>query len=308
VTHPGGRHSGFEDAASYDGVSEAFDRFSERFSTPLARRLLDAAQVGPKDRVLDVGTGTGVVALLAAARIAPEARVVGIDISEEMLATARAKAARLPEADRIELRRVDVQALDLPDASFDVVVSLFAIQHLPDPATAFRQMHRVLRPGGRLAVAMGSGPPLLSAAAVVRAAERVGETWRRWRGIELTAPRFLDERVRRRLPGTDTYHATHHAGSVDLPGLVRAAGFTDVRTFWEGHATVLRSPDEFWDIQRTYSTLVRERLAHAPADEVRDLRDEVLRAGRRVLSRGGRLTYRHAALFVAARRASPSHG
>jgi hypothetical protein len=89
---------------------------------------------------------------------------------------------------------------------------------------------------------------------------------------------------------------------VDLPGLVRAAGFTDVRSFWEGHEAVLASPEEFWDLQRTYSTLVRERLAQAPTDEVRSLRDEVLQAGRRVQSRGGRLVYRHAALFVTARR------
>ena len=308
MTHPAARHSGFEDAASYDGVSEAFDRFSERFSTPLARRLVDAAQVGPADRVLDVGTGTGVVALLAAARIAPEARVVGIDISEEMLATARAKAARLPQADRIELRRVDVQTLDVPDASFDVVLSLFAIQHLPDPAAAFAQMHRVLRPGGRLAVALGSGPPLLSAAALRRAVERTFEAWRRWRGRELTAPGFLENLARRRLTVADAHHATHHPGSVDLAGLVRNAGFTNIRTFWEGHATVLDTPEEFWDIQRTYSTLVRERLARASADEVRELREEVLTSGRRILARGGRLRYRHAALFVTARRPPPSHG
>ena len=307
MTHPAARHSGFEDAASYDGVSEAFDRFSERFSAPLARRLLDAAQVGPADRVLDVGTGTGVVALMAAARVSPGARVVGIDISEEMLATARKKAARLPQADRIELRRVDVQSLDMPEASFDAVVSLFAVQHLPDPGAAFAQMHRVLRPGGRLAVAMGSGPPLFSAAALRRAVERVPETWRRWRGRELTAPAFLEELTKRRVPAADQHHIRHHAARVDLPGLVRAAGFADVRTFWEGHAAVLDSPEEFWDIQRTYSTLVRERLARASADEVRDLREEVLTSGRRILERGGRMRYRHAALFVTARR-PPSHG
>jgi SAM-dependent methyltransferase len=248
------------------------------------------------------------VALLAAARVAPEARVVGIDISEEMLATARAKARHLPEADRIELRRVDVEALDLPDSSFDVVVSLFAVHHLPDPAAAIHQMHRVLRPGGRLAVAMGSGPPLLSAAAAVRGAQRVGELWRRLRGRELSAPAFVEDLARRRLPGADEYHATHHPRSVDLPGLVRAAGFTDVRTFWEGHATVLDSPDEFWDIQRTYSTLVRERLARAPADEVRSIRDETLTRAREVQARGGRLVYRHAALFVTARRVLSAHG
>jgi ubiquinone/menaquinone biosynthesis C-methylase UbiE len=306
VTGSGARTSSLEDAASYDGVALAFDQLSDRFSAPLARRLLDAAEVGPGDHVLDVGTGTGLVAFPAAARVAPEGTVLGVDISEEMLATARDKAGRMLEPGHVAFRIMDAQALTLPDASFDVVVSLFAVHHLPNPLAALKEMQRVLRPGGRLAVAVGSGPPLLSFSAVVRAAQRVGETWRRWRGRELAAPAFLERLARRRWPASDTYHTTHHQ-TVDLPGLIRAAGFTDVRTFWKGHATVLDTPEEFWDIQRTYSTFVRERLAHAPADEVRNLRDEVLRVGRRVQERG-RLTYRHAALFVTARRPSASHG
>jgi ubiquinone/menaquinone biosynthesis C-methylase UbiE len=302
VTRAKARTPSARDASSYDGVGEAFDRFSERFSAPLARRLLDAAQVQPSDRVLDVGTGTGVVALLAAARLATEARVVGIDISEAMLAAARAKAARFLHSDRIELRHLDVQSLDFPDSSFDVVVSLFAVHHLPDPAAALRQMHRVLRPGGRLAVAVGSGPPLLSPAALVRGAQRVGELWRRLRGRELMAPAFLESLVRRRLRPADNERHAHHDRSVNVARLVGKAGFENVRTFWEGHETVLAGPEEFWEVQRTFSTVVRERLAHASADEVRNLRDEVLTTAARVTTSGGRVIYRHAALFVTARR------
>jgi ubiquinone/menaquinone biosynthesis C-methylase UbiE len=308
VTGPGAPASGLEGATSYDGVALAFDRLSDRFSAPLARRLLDAVEVGPGDHVLDVGTGTGLVAFPAAARVGAEGTVLGVDISEEMLATAREKTGRMLEPGHVAFRIMDAQALTLPDASFDVVVSLFAIHHLPDPAAAVREMHRVVRPGGRLAVAVGSGPPLLSSAAARRAVGRAGELWRRLRGLELAAPAFLERLARRRWPASDTHHATHSPGSVNLPRLVRTAGFTDVRTFWEGHATVLESPEEFWDIQRTYSTLVRERLARASADEVGDLRDAVLKVGRRVLEHGGRLTYRHAALFVTARRPAASHG
>jgi len=308
VKHAGQHHSDFEDAASYDGVAEAFDRFSERFSSPLARRLLDAARVGPSDRVLDVGTGTGVVALQAAARLAPGSRVVGIDISEEMLATARAKAARLAHADRIELRRVDVHTLDMPDATFDVVVSLFALHHLPDPAAAFRQMYRVLCPGGRLAVAFGSGPPLLSGAAAVRAWERVGETWRRRRGRELAAPAFLEDLARRRLGDAGSHHAAHHPASVNVPALARAAGFEGLASSWEGHRFVLDTPEEFWELQRTYSTSVRERLRRADVPDVRRLRDETVDAARAVQQRGGKLVYRHAALIVTALRPTSPRG
>jgi hypothetical protein len=89
---------------------------------------------------------------------------------------------------------------------------------------------------------------------------------------------------------------------VNLARLVRRAGFETVRTFWEGHETVLTSPEEFWEVQRTFSTTVRDRLAHAPEQQVTALRDEVLTAAARVTSSGGRVIYRHAALFVTARR------
>jgi SAM-dependent methyltransferase len=301
VKVPGARaSSSVQDAASYDGVGEAFDRFSDRFSAPLARRLLEAAEVGPGDHVLDVGTGTGVVAFPAAALVAPEGTVLGIDISDEMLATARGKAARMLEPGHVTFRAMDAEALALPDASFDVAVSLFAVHHFPEPLAALREMHRVVRPGGRLAVAVGSGPPLLSGAAVVRGIQRMGEAWRRWRGRELMAPGFLEDLVRRKA-GSAKPH-THHHGSVNLPRLIRKAGFVDVRTFWEGHETVLNGPEEFWEVQRTFSTVVRERLAHASADEVRSLRNEVLTTAARVGASGGRVIYRHAALFVIARR------
>jgi SAM-dependent methyltransferase len=308
VNPSGARTSSLPDAASYDGVAPAFDRFSDRFSAPLARRLLDAARVGPGDHVLDVGTGTGVVAFPAAARVAPEGTVLGVDISEEMLATARAKAAGMLDPGNVTFRALDAQALALPDASFDVVVSLFAVHHLPDPLAALREMNRVLRPGGRLAVGVGSGPPLLSAAAVRRAFERFGESWRRLRGRELAAPAFLESLVRQRLrPADDERHA-HHNRSVNVVRLVRGAGFEGVRSFWEGHETVLTSPEEFWEVQRTFSTVVRERLAGATADEVSELRDETVSAAARVTASGGRVIYRHAALFVTGLRRTGSRG
>src|SRR4029079_16394018 len=158
---------------------------------------------------------------------------------------------------------------------------------------------------GRLAVAGGSGPPLLSAAAVMRGFQRVGAAGRRGgggglggpgvlggRGGELLAPAFLEDLGRRRLPADRERHA-HHDRSVNVARLVRRAGFEKVRTFWEGHETVLSSPEQFWEVQRTFSTVVRERLAHASADEVESLRNEVLTMDARVGASGGRAVYRH---------------
>jgi ubiquinone/menaquinone biosynthesis C-methylase UbiE len=113
-----------------------------------APRVADAAKIASGDRVLDVGCGTGVLARAAAARVAADSQVTGLDLNEGMLAVAR----RLrPE---IEWRQGDATNLPFADESFDVVMSQFALMYFPDRTAALREMARVLRPGGRLVIAV----------------------------------------------------------------------------------------------------------------------------------------------------------
>ena len=109
--------------------------------------VADAAAIRPGDRVLDVACGTGVLAREALRRVGPGGRVVGLDLNEGMLAV----AARTEPG--IDWRPGDACSLPFQDASFDVVVSQFALMYFPDRAAALREMWRVLAPGGRLAVA-----------------------------------------------------------------------------------------------------------------------------------------------------------
>jgi SAM-dependent methyltransferase len=102
--------------------------------------LLDAARVGAHMRVLDVCCGPGLVAGAAAARGAIAA---GVDFSSAMLAVARAEQAR------VEFSQGDAEALPYPDGCFDAVVANFGVHHVPNPAAALAEMHRVLVPGGR---------------------------------------------------------------------------------------------------------------------------------------------------------------
>jgi SAM-dependent methyltransferase len=113
-----------------------------------APQLVDAARVASEDRVLDVGCGTGVLARAAADRVAAEAQVTGLDLNEGMLAVAR----RLRP--QIDWRHGDATKLPFPDGSYDVVVSQFALMYFPDRGAAIKETVRVLRPGGRLAVAV----------------------------------------------------------------------------------------------------------------------------------------------------------
>jgi SAM-dependent methyltransferase len=116
----------------------------EAWAGPVA----DAAALRTGDKVLDVGCGTGVLAREALKRAEREGHVVGLDLNEGMLAVA---ARAEPE---IEWRKGDAASLPFKDASFDVVVSQFALMYFPDRVAALSEMWRALAPAGRLAVAV----------------------------------------------------------------------------------------------------------------------------------------------------------
>jgi ubiquinone/menaquinone biosynthesis C-methylase UbiE len=107
-----------------------------------------AARIGPGDRVLDVACGTGALTLAVAERVGSKGSVVGLDANPQMLAVARRKPTR------IEWIEGTAESLPLPDRSFDAVVSQFGLMFFSDRAAALREMRRVLRPNGRLAVAV----------------------------------------------------------------------------------------------------------------------------------------------------------
>lgn len=116
------------------------------------------AQVPPGGRALDVCCGTGDLALLLARLVGPGGRVVGIDISEAMLAVARRKAAAARLGRVVAFGLGDAEALALPDAAFDGATVGFGIRNTVHPETALRELHRVLRPGAHLAVLEFSKP------------------------------------------------------------------------------------------------------------------------------------------------------
>ncbi|HYY75128.1 MAG TPA: methyltransferase domain-containing protein [Gaiellaceae bacterium] len=104
------------------------------------------------ERVLDLGCGAGTDTLVAAQMVGPEGRVVGIDMTPEMLAKARVAAAELGAAN-VELLEAEAERLPFPDGSFDVVISNGVIDLIPDKDAVFAEIFRVLAEGGRIQVA-----------------------------------------------------------------------------------------------------------------------------------------------------------
>lgn len=298
------------DATSYDAHVQDFERFSTVLTTPLARRLTAMADISAGQRVLDIGTGTGVVALEAAKAAGDRGKCIGIDLSEKMLAVARASARRENLAEQIEFRTMDAESLQFETASFDVVVSLFALLHFPDPTLALKEMFRVLKPGGALVVAVGSAPPWLSWQGVKHAIRLILQLISRLGRRQLVAPQFLNQLVQECIPAHDEPEESSLAQASrnrtrNVPQLLRDAGFENLRQHWEGHQAVLDASADFWDIQRTFSSIARKRLNRATPDQVAKVRAKFDELCDKALSRGGRLTYSFAAFFVAARRPLP---
>src|SRR3989441_8271224 len=110
------------------------------------------ADLRPGERVLDLGSGAGLDVLLSARRVAPDGHAYGVDLTDEMLAVARANQAKAGIANATFLKGT-IEQIPLPDASVDVVLSNCVINLAEDKRAVLREAHRVLRPGGRLAVA-----------------------------------------------------------------------------------------------------------------------------------------------------------
>jgi ubiquinone/menaquinone biosynthesis C-methylase UbiE len=140
-------------------AAELYERYPARYILgPWAPLLVDAANLAQGERVLDVACGTGLVTRIAAQRVGPAGRVVGIDLNPGMIAVARS----LPIKAGAPIEWLERSALDLrlPDAGFDAVLCQQGLQFFPDKPLALREMRRVLVPGGRLALSVwtGTGP------------------------------------------------------------------------------------------------------------------------------------------------------
>ncbi len=129
-----------------------------RLARPATEIMLDMAQIGPGSRVLDVAAGAGEQTLQAAARVGPAGTVLATDIAPNILdfAAAEARARRLSQ--RSTPRCMDGEDLDVPEGTFDAVISRVGLIYFPDQQKALAGMRRALKPGGRVAAIVYTTP------------------------------------------------------------------------------------------------------------------------------------------------------
>lgn len=137
----------------WDKAVRSYEQYWGQQLAPAQQRLLAMAACQPGERVLDVACGTGLVTMQAAAAVGPAGVVVGTDISAQMVAHAEQVAAR-HDLRHTTFARMDAEALQCTDGTFDVVLCALGLMYVPNPLRACQEMHRVLRPGGRVVAAV----------------------------------------------------------------------------------------------------------------------------------------------------------
>jgi len=139
-----------------DTVGQEVERYSGMKYDEFRQRLMKAIDAGEGDRALDVGTGTGLIAIEVAKRTGE--KVVAIDLTPEMLEIAKSNIQKAHLTDKIELNCCPAEKLPFANTSFDLVTSALAIHHMQVPQV-LSEMVRVLKKGGRLVIAdLGANP------------------------------------------------------------------------------------------------------------------------------------------------------
>ena len=252
------QHVDYRNLRRTEGENYARD-FVPLIPAPLAADLIETAAPEPGEFVVDVACGTGVVTRLAAERVGANGRVVGVDLTPEMLEVA---AATTPTGLRIDWRQGDAVSLPLPDESNDLALCQLGLMFFPDRAAAVSEMRRVLSPGGRLAVNVPGVMPRMFEVMT----EALG------RHINPDLPGFL--------------RSVFSVSESDLRALLAAARVQDVRVTSTTKTLRLPPPDEFlWQYLRV--TPIAGLLLGADEDRRQAFEDDVVTRWQDFVDDGG---------------------
>ena len=262
------------------GGWEKWDRFFEQNMTFLNHRLVADARLRAGQHVLDLGSGTGYPALLAAQVVGTQGSVIGIDLAEAMLAAAGRKAKMLGLTN-VSFHAGDVTTLPFRASSFDAVTSRFCLMFLPEIPKAAAEIVRVLRPGSWVAIAVWSAPEKNPSIGLsMEAIKKV---------VELPPP---DPTV----PGIFRL-----AKPGDLAGMLQQAGFVDVTDQEFLAEWSYASADEYYTSLMEIAAPIQNLMAKLSATQVQEVRRLITQAATQY-QRGGRITFPIAVRMVAARK------
>jgi ubiquinone/menaquinone biosynthesis C-methylase UbiE len=209
----------------FNSASDNFDAPALSFWNRFGQQTIDRLGLREGDKVLDVCCGSGASAIPAAIKVGTTGRVIGADLAESLLVLGRNKSQQ-QGLQNIKFCCGDFENLGFPDASFDAIVCVFGIFFVPDMEGAIRELWRMLRPGGKLAITSWG--------------EKVFEPANRvfWESIEAVRP----DLVKQFTPWDRI------STPASLQALLESGGATQVQVFAEAASHPLTSPEDWWTI------------------------------------------------------------
>ncbi len=262
------------------GGWEKWDRFFDEQMAFLNHRLVADARLRAGFRMLDLGSGTGYPALLAAQTVGPGGSVLGLDLAERMLDVAKRKALSL-KLSNISFRAGDVTSLPFEATSFDAITSRFCLMFLPEIPKAVAEIVRVLKPGGWVAAAVWSVPEKNPSLSVAMGAIR--------QVIELPPP---DPTA----PGIFRL-----ARQGELAELFQRSGLTEVTDHEFSGEWSYASPDEYYTSLMEIAAPIQNLMAHLAEAQKQEVKRLIVQAASQFV-RGGRVTFPFVAKIVTGRK------
>jgi ubiquinone/menaquinone biosynthesis C-methylase UbiE len=240
---------------AWDLCAENYEKCLTQPFAVFSRRLVDLADLRREHRVLDVATGTGLAALMAADLLGPEAQVVGVDLSNTMIGLARKRAAE-QGVGNVDFVRMDAERLDLPDDSFDAVLCALGLMLFPQPDVALSEMLRVVKGGGTVALSVFG------------------------RGSKVALRALMEPFIPHMPPPPQRGPSTFGFGRNEtLREALEQAGFSDVIAEERAHVLRFETPDEVWDMLLSLGRLAQMQ-SRLPAEARQELRQQVLQIAR----------------------------
>jgi len=231
----------------------------EQRSEPVTRLMIDAVAPAAGDEVLELACGAGGLGLAIADRMTDGGRVVLSDVAPEMVTIAAARAARRDTAGEapaeISTQVIDLEQIDLPDASFDAVVCREGLMFALDPAQAVGEIARVLRPGGRVALAVW-GP----------------RSRNPWLGVLADA---VQEHTGSPVPPPGIPGPFSLAADGALENILKEAGFEHVRVEEVDVPTHDASFHDYWQLRTEMAGPLKRLLAALPPEDLATIREKV---------------------------------
>jgi SAM-dependent methyltransferase len=243
--------------------------------------MVEAIAPEPGQTILELAAGPGDTGMLAAQRLRPGGKLISSDLAENMLEVARERVRELGLEDVVEVRRLEAEWIDLPTASVDAVLCRWAYMLLADPEAALRETRRVLRPGGRLALAAwaSAGENPWASVAADEVARRLGQ-----------GPSE---------PGAPGMFAFGAPGRIEE--LLDATGFTDAAVERLDLRFEHPSFEHWWGARLELSVPFADAVSALPPDEVEGLRQLLERELAPYAGPDGRLSIPARALVGTAR-------